>query len=300
MVDIFSKQNEEWYLNRLVAQRVKYSESKNFRICENVFLIIAILIELLQYLPFTNIASIQEVYFNIAATFFIALSLVMGYCATSRQEYAAEIQQEFDCSLFNISYSGLKKFIDDDINKIVIKAEKRDYSIKEQVRNWYSDSISNFNYPYSALACQYQNIGWNRNLSQKYLSFLKWIFCSLVIIILAIGSYSFFNSLIKIDSLTINNLWGGGIIAFGLLKHLGGKIFSLGKSIKDKTEFLEQENNVFSNIKNNDINQVPEILKRIQMKIFEFRKNDKPIPDIFYKCYRFKEEVNSRKRLDVQ
>ncbi|HDR0641885.1 TPA: hypothetical protein QBZ65_000616 [Pasteurella multocida] len=171
--------------------------------------------------------------------------------------------------------------------------KKKDPSIREQVRNWYSDEINRYSYPYSALACQQQNIGWNRNLSKKYLRFLQYILGAnlLVIVFLFILLQRNWNEY------DLNEYWNLGNIAVIFIKAIVSKTFSMTEQVRVQTEFLEQENPIFSDINNNDLNRIPDILYRIQNKIFEFRKNHKPIPDMFYRYHRWSEETNSRKRL---
>ena len=73
---------------------------------------------------------------------------------------------------------------------------------------------------------------------------------------------------------------------------------SIRNQIKEKEEFIKEKHETFSDISANSIDCIPYILKEIQSNIFRFRKNHKPIPDFFYKFYKYREEARSRQRLE--
>lgn len=291
MVDILREQNKEWALNKLIAQRVTYSKAKKIRMISAVGIIFLLFIEALNFISLPFVKSECSLKVSIVATILIVIISGLAKWSDSIQERAAKIQQDFDCKLFGIQHNPY--ILDDDINSIVTDAEKKDPSIREQVRNWYTDEINRYSYPYSALACQQQNIGWNRNLSKKYLRLLKYVFFLSLLVIIAL-SFIFIRDWKEYD---LNEYWNFVNIVFLLIKPIVSEIFSITTQVRKKTEFLEQENPIFSDINNNDLNRIPDILYRIQNKIFEFRKNHKPIPDMFYRYHRWGEETNSRKRL---
>lgn len=173
MKNILEEQNLEKNLRLLIVQRVLYSRAKNLKSLELLILVISISISVLPIIPIEYLRNYPDYYFGLISTFFLVTSLGIGKVSKSTQEKAAEVQQEFDCGLFNLNY---KPVVDnEEILKISDEAISKDRGIKEQVRNWYTDAISKFNFPYSALACQQQNIGWNISLSKRYLNFLLFL-----------------------------------------------------------------------------------------------------------------------------
>lgn len=290
MINILEKQNEEWYLNRLIAQRVTYTKVKNIRIAKGVVLILALFAEVSNFTSLSFIKNIPSPWISIVVTILILIGLILDSWSNKTQEKAAKIQQEFDCKLFDIPYHS---YLIDDINEIVTNAERKDPTIREQVRNWYTSEIGRFSYPYSALACQQQNIGWNRSLSKKYLRLLRYVFGVSLLVIIA-SSFIFIRDWKEYD---LNEYWSFGNIVYLLIGPIASKFFSMKKQVREQTEFLEKENPIFDEINSNDLNRIPDILHRIQDKIFEFRKNHKPIPDMFYRYHRWSEETNSRNRL---
>lgn len=289
-MNILEEQNSEKNLRLLVTQRALYSRSKSFKNCELLILVISIAISVLPIIPIKFSKSYPEYYFGLAATFFLTISLLIGKVSKNSQEKAAEIQQQFDCSLFKLDYQPVVD--NEEILKISDEAISKDRGIKEQVRNWYTDTISKFNFPYSALACQQQNIGWNISLDKRYLNFLL----SSIIVILGIGLI--WNGIKPLFYSGFGNCYNFLVFSSAIIKIPLSSARSIRNQIKEKEEFIKEKHEIFSDISANSIDCIPYILKEIQSNIFRFRKNHKPIPDFFYKFYKYREEARSRQRLE--
>jgi len=293
-MNILEEQNSEKNLRLLVTQRVLYSRSKSFKNCELLILVISIAITVLPIIPIKFSKSYPEYYFGIAAAFFLTISLLIGKVSKNSQEKAAEIQQQFDCSLFKLDYQPVVD--NEEILKISDEAISKDGGIKEQVRSWYTDAISKFDFPYSALACQQQNIGWNISLSKRYLNFLLFLLFLLIIIIIGIGFV--WNEIKPLFLSGFGNFYNFLVFSAAIIKTLVSSAWSTRNEIKEKEEFINEKHEIFSDISANSIECIPYILKEIQSNIFRFRKNHKPIPDFFYKFYKYREEARSRQRLE--
>ena len=293
-MNILEEQNSEKNLRLLVTQRVLYSRSKLFKNCEFLILVISIAISVLPIIPIKFSKNYPEYYFGIAATFFLTISLLIKKVSKNSQEKAAEIQQQFDCSLFKLDYQPVVD--NEEILKISDEAISKDGGIKEQVRNWYTDAISKFNFPYSALACQQQNIGWNISLDKRYLNFLLFFLLSSIILILSIGII--WNGIKPLFYSGFGNCYNFLVFSSAIIKIPVSSARSIRNQIKEKEEFIKEKHETFSDISANSIDCIPYILKEIQSNIFRFRKNHKPIPDFFYKFYKYREEARSRQRLE--
>lgn len=293
-MNILEEQNSEKNLRLLVTQRALYSRSKSFKNCELLILVISIAISVLPIIPIKFSKSYPEYYFGLAATFFLTISLLIGKVSKNSQEKAAEIQQQFDCSLFKLDYQPVVD--NEEILKISDEAISKDRGIKEQVRNWYTDTISKFNFPYSALACQQQNIGWNISLDKRYLNFLLFFLLSSIIVILGIGLI--WNGIKPLFYSGFGNCYNFLVFSSAIIKIPLSSARSIRNQIKEKEEFIKEKHEIFSDISANSIDCIPYILKEIQSNIFRFRKNHKPIPDFFYKFYKYREEARSRQRLE--
>ena len=266
MKNILEEQNLEKNLRLLIVQRVLYSRAKNFKSLELLILVISIGISVLPIIPIEDLRSYPEYYFGSISIFCLVISLGIGKVSKSSQEKAAEVQQQFDCVLFNLDYQPVVD--NEEILKISDEAISKDRGIKEQVRNWYTDAIAKFNFPYSALACQQQNIGfiWNE---------IKPLFHS--------SCGNFYNFL---------------VFSAAIIKTPVSSAWSTRNEIKEKEEFIKDKHEIFSDISANRIECIPYILKEIQSNIFKLRKNHKPVPDLFYKFYKYREEARSRQRLE--
>lgn len=295
MKNILEEQNLDKNLRLLIIQRVLYSRAKNFKSLELLILVISIGISVLPIIPIEYLRSYPEYYFGSISTFCLVISLGIGKVSKSSQEKAAEVQQQFDCSLFSLDYQPVVD--NEEILKISDEAISKDGGIKEQVRNWYTDAISKFNFPYSALACQQQNIGWNISLDKRYLKFL--FYSSFPFVISIIGSVFFiWNEIKPLFYNGFGNFYSFLVFSTATIKIPVSSAWSIRNQIKEKEEFIKDKHEIFSDISANSIECIPYILKEIQSNIFRFRKNHKPIPDFFYKCYKYREEARSRQRLE--
>ena len=294
MKNILEEQNLEKNLRLLIVQRVLYSRAKNLKSLELLILVISISISVLPIIPIEYLRNYPDYYFGLISTFFLVISLGIGKVSKSTQEKAAEVQQEFDCGLFNLNYQPVVD--NEEILKISDEAISKDRGIKEQVRNWYTDAISKFNFPYSALACQQQNIGWNISLSKRYLNFLLFLLFLLIIIIVGISFV--WNEIKPLFLSGFGNLYNFLVFSAAIIKAPVSSAWSTRNEIKEKEEVINEKHEIFSDISANSIECIPYILKEIQSNIFRFRKNHKPIPDFFYKFYKYREEARSRQRLE--
>lgn len=294
MKNILEEQNLEKNLRLLIVQRVLYSRAKNLKSLELLILVISISISVLPIIPIEYLRNYPDYYFGLISTFFLVISLGIGKVSKSTQEKAAEVQQEFDCGLFNLNYQPVVD--NEEILKISDEAISKDRGIKEQVRIWYTDAISKFNFPYSALACQQQNIGWNISLSKRYLNFLLFLLFLLIIIIVGISFV--WNEIKPLFLSGFGNLYNFLVFSAAIIKTPVSSAWSTRNEIKEKEEVINEKHEIFSDISANSIECIPYILKEIQSNIFRFRKNHKPIPDFFYKFYKYREEARSRQRLE--
>ena len=294
MKNILVEQNLDKNLLLLIVQRELYSKSKRFKILALIILFISIVISVFSIIPIEFLRGYPEYYFGYISTFFLVISLGIGKVSKSIQEKAAEVQQQFDCGLFNLDYQPVVD--NEEIIKISDEAISKDRGIKEQVRNWYTDAIAKFNFPYSALACQQQNIGWNISLSKRYLKFL--LFLLFLVIIIIVGTGFIWNEIKPLFHSDCVNFYNFLVFSVAIIKTPVSSIWSTRNEIKEKEEFIKEKHEVFSDIYANSIECIPYILKEIQSNIFRFRKNHKPIPDFFYKFYKYREEARSRQRLE--
>lgn len=294
MKNILEEQNLDKNLRLLIVQRVLYSKSKRFKVLALIILFISIVTSVFSIIPIEFSMDYPEYYFGYISTFFLVISLGIGKVSKSIQEKAAEVQQQFDCSLFNLDYQPVVD--NEEILNISDEVISKDRGIREQVRNWYTDAISKFNFPYSALACQQQNIGWNISLSKRYSKFLLFLLFLLMIIIVAIGFV--WNEIKPLFYSGFGNFYNFLVFSAAIIKTPVSSAWSTRNEIKEKEEFIKEKHEVFSDISANSIECIPYILKEIQSNIFRFRKNHKPIPDFFYKCYKYREEARSRQRLE--
>lgn len=181
-MSINEKQNSEWNLKRLAAQRQLYSEAKTLMgiqfILSGVFIVaLAILSNIIdgKYLAFTAFAA-------------IAVSIIDEFLLSKRidnvKEDAARIQEEFDCDVLEIPQNKIK--IGNHSMMETIQEKSKKYSLKNinysALINWYP-GIDEGDNRFYRLVCQATNCWWNQNL-RKWYSFILSISLSCIFAIL--------------------------------------------------------------------------------------------------------------------
>lgn len=181
-MSINEKQNSEWNLKRLAAQRQLYSEAKTLMgiqfILSGVFIVaLAILSNIIdeKYLAFTAFAA-------------IAVSIIDEFLLSKRidnvKEDAARIQEEFDCDVLDIPQNKIK--IGNHSMMDTIQEKSKKYSLKNinysALINWYP-GIDEEDNRFYRLVCQATNCWWNQNL-RKWYSFILSISLSCIFAIL--------------------------------------------------------------------------------------------------------------------
>ena len=200
-MSINEKQNSEWNLKRLAAQRQLYSEAKTLMgiqfILSGVFIVaLAILSNIIdeKYLAFTAFAAIVVSIID---------ELLLSKRIDNVKEDAARIQEEFDCDVLEIPQNKIK--IGNHSMMETIQEKSKKYSLKNinysALINWYP-GIDEEDNRFYRLVCQATNCWWNQNL-RKWYSFILSISLSsifaillLIAIIKGITVSIFFNSVL--------------------------------------------------------------------------------------------------------
>lgn len=189
-MSINEKQNSEWNLKRLAAQRQLYSEAKTLMgiqfILSGVFIVaIAILSNTIdkKYLAYTAFAAIAIAILD---------ELLLSKRIENIKENAARIQEEFDCDVLEIPQNKIK--IGNHSMMETIQEKSRKYSSKNNdyntLINWYP-GIDEEDNRFYRLVCQATNCWWNQNLRKWYslilLTSLSCVFAMLLVLAIIKG-----------------------------------------------------------------------------------------------------------------
>ncbi|MHC1685935.1 MAG: S-4TM family putative pore-forming effector [Clostridiaceae bacterium] len=166
-MSISEKQNSEWNLKRLAAQRQLYTEAKTLMGIQ--FILSGVFILALAIL--SNI--IDEKYRAYTAFAAIAISILDELLLSKRidniKENAARIQEEFDCDVLEIPQNKIK--IGNHSMMEIIQEKSKKYTSKNNdysvFTNWYP-GIDEEDNRFYRLVCQATNCWWNQNLRKWY------------------------------------------------------------------------------------------------------------------------------------
>ena len=275
-MSINEKQNSEWNLKRLAAQRQLYSEAKTLMgiqfILSGVFIVVlAILSNIIdeKYLAFTAVAA-------------IAVSIIDELLLSKRidnvKEDAARIQEEFDCDVLEIPQNKIK--IGNHSMMETIQEKSKKYSLKNinysALINWYP-GIDEEDNRYYRLICQATNCWWNQNLRKRYseilLLLLSCVFAMLLLLAIIRGiTISVFlmtvvSPILPAFILVYKTVKDNGI-AIDNLNHMKGKLYE----IISKAENIEHYSD----------EQLLNDSRCLQDMIFDNRASSPLIPDKLY------------------
>jgi hypothetical protein len=166
------RQNSEWNLKRLAAQRQLYSEAKQVMIIQ--FVLSGIFTVSLAILG--NIIDEKYLVYTVfAASIIIVLDeLLLSKRIDKIKEEAAKIQEEFDCDVLQLPHNDIK-FINTSMLEIIQEKSKlyiSKHNNYDTLLNWYP-GIDEADNRYYGLICQATNCWWNQTLRKKYSEFLS-------------------------------------------------------------------------------------------------------------------------------
>jgi len=180
--DILNRQNKPEELERLAAQRELYSAAKRI-FGWQALLTVAIPVIL------ACVAIAKETWAPYVAWYGVAIFaidlLAIDPHIKKLKAKAAKIQELFDCSVLQLSYSALKTVKDITVEDVLryYEAHQKIATNIEKIRDWYPAAISEVGLPVARIICQRSSCWWDKKLREEYCQRIKYI---LIFIILAI------------------------------------------------------------------------------------------------------------------
>jgi hypothetical protein len=185
-MSINEKQNTDWNLKRLAAQRQLYSEAKSMMGIQ--FLLSGAFIVALAVVG--NMIDDKYFVYTVVAAIIIALfdELLISKCIDHVKEEAATIQEEFDCDVLGIPQNHIK--IGTHSMMEVIQEKSHKYIVKNKnynsLTNWYP-GIDDEENRFYRLFCQATNCWWNQNLRKWYTQILVSVLACVFIILMLLA-----------------------------------------------------------------------------------------------------------------
>ena len=275
-MSINEKQNSEWNLKRLAAQRQLYSEAKTLMgiqfILSGVFIVaLAILSNIIdeKYLAFTAFAAIVVSIID---------ELLLSKRIDNIKEDAARIQEEFDCDVLEIPQNKIR--IGNHSMMETIQEKSKKYSLKNinysALINWYP-GIDEEDNRFYRLVCQATNCWWNQNL-RKWYSFILSISLSCIFAILLLLAIIKGITVSVFINAVLSPILPAFILVYKTKKHNSKAIENLNQMKGKLDEIILRAENSDSYPNEQLINDS----RCLQDMIFENRASSPLIPDKLY------------------
>lgn len=264
---IFLKQNRADNQRLIITQHFVYKNAKTLAF---FLFIISVIIPIGFNITLILINNeIISAIFSFISICLVVLCEMMRNSLENKKCIAAQVQQKFDCNVFELN--NVFCLDEETIDVVIEKYKTKDWNRK---KNWYPDyRIIDKN---SAIYyCQRENVDWTDNLTKKYLVFLK--ICLVVMVIsLVINFIMIDDSVLHIISIFVITLpfitycYSG----FSKIKN-DNKVLNEIKKYANIIDILINENETIDE----------KFLINMQWMIFYYRKNKYLIPDWFYNLF---------------
>ena len=162
-VDIQAEQNSNRSIKLLSAQRQIYSEAKRLRF---IRLIGSVLLAMIAPIVMIFQPGWSTILGVIGGFWLLLDQAVLKYLQLSTVKQASAIQEEFDVTLFDLSWNAI--LVGDRVTpELINAAENRFKGDKQKLKNWYPD-MGSAPYPLNVLICQRFNLVWDWQLRRNY------------------------------------------------------------------------------------------------------------------------------------
>lgn len=290
---INSDQNKTEYLRYRYVLRKYYSIEKSI---QKFIISIVIIIYLMGLIP--TIKDFKPI--SLIPMIWLVLSLYLERKKNILHSKAIEFHEYCDRKMFELSiYDGIINHKDilykDAISITESTKDKKNFEemVKEQhktsIKNWHSN-ISNLPLNIARIVAQDENVKWDKNQREIY----QKILCGTIgILTLIFGCIVYFTTKNAVDILySIPML-------IELLKLTLDNYDSIMRGESTSKEIGKAYNYINNNGKSYDLNFINSISMDIQLRIYNNRKNSIPVPDIIYKLFRKKLQIDSNSYIEI-
>lgn len=178
--DILIRQNKQEELERLAAQRELYSAAKRIFAIQGILTVIIPVVLACFAIAFESWAPYIAWYG--VAIFAIDL-LAIDPQIKKLKTKAAKIQELFDCTVLQLSYSELKT-----VNDITVEDVLRYYNAHqkiatniEKIKDWYPVAIAEVSLPIARIICQRSSCWWDKKLREEYCQRIKYLIIAVIV-----------------------------------------------------------------------------------------------------------------------
>ena len=289
MNGINERQNADLSIEKLASQNQVYGDAKN-KIGLYLILSIPVMIIINALVKPALINDWMKFGFSFDLTDSIALFalslsayeiIFLRNSINEAKEKAAKIQEDFDCSVYQLEWNNLlcgDKVCDSEIKKYSDKYSKKGKD-RSRFIEWYTPDVSQVDEIKAILLCQKENLGWDIEQRKKFINFVSTISIMVFVISLIAGFY--FD--ISLKTLILSVI----IPSWPAFSYAIANYFENKQTIKDKAALKSSVDKV-ERIKNPTVKYV----RNIQNQIYLNRKTNAPIFDWFYDYLRNSNQVS--------
>ncbi|MBW3524692.1 S-4TM family putative pore-forming effector [Chryseobacterium sp. NKUCC03_KSP] len=286
MNTIFTKQNQQQNIDKIAAFKQLYVEAKRafsflLILTVPVTVVIALLKILLVAIFKVDISAFVYIY---SISLLICDLILMNFIITDYKKNAAKIQEDFDCSIYDLEWHKIlvgKKPRIELINRYseIYKTSKNNL---EELKDWYPIELAHIDGLKAILLCQKTNLNYDTSVRAKFKVFIiKICLITFGILLLSalVGNVSFWNFITQL------------LMSFLPIFTVSAKIIiDQNKTIKNSEELKDHIENVIEN--ESPITQ--KSIRSIQDKLYCNRKDSGLVPETYYKWQRkrFEEEMH--------
>ena len=185
---IGERQNSQWSLDRLAAQRLLYGRAKRV---ENLRLaaIVLVAVLLLCALAAESGAFSQGATMAVVLLWFVDQVVLVPWAGRMREE-AAAIQEDFDCWVLDIAWPhhlGMERPTEDRVRVLANRAERAGVARKDLV-DWYRPEEIPMQPVPARLHCQRVNCSWDSRLRREWICLVRFAVLALVVVAIIVGA----------------------------------------------------------------------------------------------------------------
>lgn len=277
---IRKRQNEEYSIEMLAAQRKLYNDAKTVNWISTAlsvwipFVLSILLVFITQNSPLENGSYIISIISMI-------VSLGIDSYIRKRKELAASIQQKFDIYVYQMPWNerlfgknmNLNHAIAEHSKSIMLKEDE-----KKTLYDWYTPIVDEKSINEGILACQRENQWWDVGIRSRYR-----LACYIAIIIMTVIVFGM--GIIRNEE-NVKLLWRAAFIV-PMMRWLIDTVKQLNEDIDNlkKVDVMINEETMKS----------MDDLQDIQVKIYEHRKGCFAIPNFFYEIFKDNDEDNAHR-----
>jgi len=269
MNGINKKQNAKDSIERLIAQRRLYSGAKNISYVSFLIVILmAIIFPIIsdKYPEYRNIFALTAIIYLVIEIF------ILERIEAFKKHTAAKIQELFDTNVLELEWNSVIVGNKPDAEIVGKYQDKSSKKRIEQLKNWYSESVSKLPINVARAICQRSNVWWDSALRRRFASLIMFLLAVLLLVFLYVNKDS---SLSEISISFILFLPLVRIMVKKILSH-----FKTAKTLDNLKEVLDKQIESFMD---NPHKQESGIMARsIQDEIFKHRSTADGVPNLFY------------------